>query len=196
MTAAHRLYESAPTEHRQTMLVMRERILALVPDAKEVVTYGMPAFRVEGGIVAGMMANKAFVGYYPFSGSILAQFPDQLASYKQTKSALHVPLGKPLSKSLLRLLLRARVTEIAAKAASSAPRRTSQLEPADADAFWHSLGISAPARRALTQNSITSLVGLTHWTRADLRALHGMGPHALARIEAAMQQVGVTFKPG
>lgn len=97
------------------MLNMRERILTLVPDAQEVVSYGMPAFRIEGGIVAGMLANKSFVGYYPFSGSILNQFPNELASYKQTKSALHVPLGKPLSKTILRLLLRARAAEIAAK---------------------------------------------------------------------------------
>lgn len=174
------------------MLAMRTRILELVPDAQEVVSYGMPAFRIEGGIVAGMMANKTFVGYYPFSGSILAQLSDELASYRQTKSALHVPLGKPLPKALLRRLLRARAAEITAKKAPDAERQT---RPKRMDDVWLSLGISAPARRALEANGITGITDLKRWTRADLSALHGMGPHALVRIEAAMKKARVTFKP-
>ena len=50
-----------------------------------------------------------------FSGSILTQFPNDLASYKQTKCALHVLIGKPLSKALLRRLLRARAADFPAK---------------------------------------------------------------------------------
>lgn len=40
------------------MLAMRERILEIVPDAQEVLSYGMPAFKVDGVIVAGMLANR------------------------------------------------------------------------------------------------------------------------------------------
>lgn len=173
------------------MLAMRTRILELMPSAQEVVSYGMPAFRIEGGIVAGLLANKTFVGYYPFSGSILAQFPDELTSYKQTKSALHVPLGKPLPKALLRRLLRARAAEITAK---KAPSAAGQARPTGTDDVWQSLGLSAPARRALDANGITRVTDLKRWTRADLSGLHGLGPHALVRIEAAMKQAGVAFK--
>ena len=56
------------------MLEMRARILEIVPDVEEVVSYGMPAFRVTGNIVAGLLANKTYVGYYPFSGSVLPNF--------------------------------------------------------------------------------------------------------------------------
>lgn len=202
MNPVQHFYDAAPAEHRQTMLVMRERILDLLPGVQEVVSYGMPAFRVEGGIAAGLLANKAFVGYYPFSGSILGQFADELSAYKQTKSALHVPLGKPLSKAMLRRLLRARLNEIAemsARKASTRQRRKAPAAagvPADSDAFWKSLGISAPARRALIGHGIAGLDDLKGWTKADLSALHGMGPHALVRIEAAMTQEGVTFRRG
>ena len=202
MNPVQQIYDAAPPEHRQTMLVMRERILDLLPGAQEVVSYGMPAFRVEGGIAAGLLANKAFVGYYPFSGSILGQFADELSSYKQTKSALHIPLGKPLSKAMLRRLLHARLKEIAdmsAKKSSTRARRNAPAIPAlpaDSDAFWKSLGISAPARRALIGHGIATLVDLKGWTKADLSALHGMGPHALVRLEDAMKQAHVTFKRG
>ena len=101
-------YQSAPSPQRETMLEMRKRILEIVPKAEEVVSYGMPAFKVDGKIVAGLLANKKHVGYYPFSGSILHLFPDELEKFSITKSALHVPIDKPLTKTLLRKLIRAR----------------------------------------------------------------------------------------
>ena len=106
-------YRSAPSPQRETMLEMRKRILELVPRAEEVVSYGMPAFKVDGKIVAGLLSNKKHVGYYPFSGSILHLFPDELANFSATKSALHVPIDKPLTKTLLNKLIKARLTQIA-----------------------------------------------------------------------------------
>jgi uncharacterized protein YdhG (YjbR/CyaY superfamily) len=105
------LYDKAPTEHKKTMLALRKSILEIVPKAEEVISYGMPAFRVEGNIVAGIMAAKNHVGFYPFSGSVLHLFPKELAQYKTTKSAVHVPIGKPLSQALLKKLIKARITQ-------------------------------------------------------------------------------------
>lgn len=90
---------------------MRKKILEIVPSAQEVISYGMPAFKVEGKIVAGLLANKKHVGYYPFSGSILQLFPDVLANFSKTKSAIHVPINKPLTKTLLKKLISARLTQ-------------------------------------------------------------------------------------
>jgi uncharacterized protein YdhG (YjbR/CyaY superfamily) len=110
------------------MLQLRGRILSIVPDAEEVISYGMPAFRVGGTIVAGLLANKTYVGYYPFSGTVLPALPEALASFRQTKSALHVPLDRTLSLTLIRTLIRlrlaqARPTSRAARApGASAPR--------------------------------------------------------------------------
>lgn len=106
-------YQSAPSPQRETMLEMRKRILEIVPKAEEVVSYGMPAFKVDGKIVAGLLSNKKHVGYYPFSGSILVHFPDELAKFSTTKSALHVPVDKPLTKTLLSKLIKARLAQIA-----------------------------------------------------------------------------------
>ena len=108
-TAVKKHYATAPSPHRETMLEIRDRILEIVPDAVEVVSYGMPAFKVDDCIIAGLLANKNHVGYYPFSGSILHLFPEQLAKYKTTKSAIHVPTDKPLPKGLLKKLIKARI---------------------------------------------------------------------------------------
>jgi uncharacterized protein YdhG (YjbR/CyaY superfamily) len=93
------------------MLEMRDRILEIVPAAEEIVSYGMPAFRVDDVIVAGLLANKKHVGYYPFSGSILHLFPDELAKYSTTKSAIHIPIDKPLAKGLIKKLIKARINQ-------------------------------------------------------------------------------------
>lgn len=90
---------------------MRSTILSIVPSAVEVVSYGMPAFRVNGVIVCGLKAAKNHVGYYPFSGSILHLFPTELANYSCTKSALHVPIDSPLGFDLLKKLITARLTQ-------------------------------------------------------------------------------------
>lgn len=107
--AVRRHYLSAPSPHRETMLEMRDRILEIVPDAVEAISYGMPAFKVDGTVVAGLLANKNHVGYYPFSGSILKLFPEELAKYSQTMSAIHVPTDKPLPKGLIKKLIKARI---------------------------------------------------------------------------------------
>lgn len=97
-----RHYESAPIAHRKLMLRIRQDILEIVPGAEEIVSYGMPAFKVDGNIVAGILANKSYVGFYPFSGSVLPLFEKELAKYTKTKSALHIPLDSQLPKSLLK----------------------------------------------------------------------------------------------
>ena len=111
----NKLYLSSPASHRKTMMEMRKRILEIVPEAQEVVSYGMPAFKVNGSVVAGLMAAKNHVGFYPFSGSVLPDLSDELKDFSRTKSALHVPIDKPLSKALLRKLIRARISQISIK---------------------------------------------------------------------------------
>ncbi len=101
-------YATLASPQRETALTMRERILEVVPMSVEVMKYQMPTFIVDGEPVCGIMAHTKHVGYYPYSGSVLANFPDLMDRYGGTKSALHVPLGEPLSVTTIRKLVRAR----------------------------------------------------------------------------------------
>lgn len=60
--------------------------------------------------MCGLLAAKRHVGYYPFSGSVLKLFPHELHNNSMTKSALHVPPDKPLSRALLKKLITARMS--------------------------------------------------------------------------------------
>ena len=96
---------------RGTLQTLRSTILEVLPDAEQVISYGMPAFRVGGKTVAGFAAFKAHLSYLPFSGSALSQLADELKGYTMTKSALHFPVDEPLPKALVEKLIAARVAE-------------------------------------------------------------------------------------
>lgn len=93
---------------RSTLEALRTTILEVVPEAEQVVSYRVPAFRVEGKIVAGFAAFKDHLSYLPFSGSVLGQLGDELEGYTMTKSALHFPIDEPLPKELVRKLIEVR----------------------------------------------------------------------------------------
>ena len=189
LNGAKKLYANAPLPHRKTMLAMRKAILEVIPDAEEVVSYGMPAFKLNGKIVAGLMAAKNHVGYYPFSGSILPLFEKELAAFSKTKSALHVPVNKPLSKSLIRKLLSARISQCANKNG-----QTSKSKYENKDQFWKSIGLAAPARRGLVDNRLYKLEDLSSLTERELKEIHAIGPTALKLIKRKMQRENLRFK--
>ena len=96
---------------RSTLEALRRTILEIVPDAEQVISYKVPAFRVDGRIVAGFAAFKDHLSYLPFSGSVLPELKSELEGYTMTKSALHFPVDRPLPKTLVRKLIAARRSE-------------------------------------------------------------------------------------
>jgi uncharacterized protein YdhG (YjbR/CyaY superfamily) len=84
-------------EPKRTMLQgLRRTILEVVPEAEQVISYRVPAFRVRGKDIAGFAAFKDHLSYLPFSGSVLGQLADELDDYTMTKSSLHFPVDRPL----------------------------------------------------------------------------------------------------
>jgi uncharacterized protein YdhG (YjbR/CyaY superfamily) len=183
------IYKSAPLPQRKTMLAMRKNIREILPRAEEVVSYGMPAFKVDGNVVAGILHAKNHVGYYPFSGSVLRMFPKELAKFSTTKSAIHVPIDKPLSKTLLKKLVAARISQCSVKAGTIDLANYERL-----DRYWKSLEIAAPARRGLVDSNIHKLTDLKKITRVQFLKIHAVGPSATKIIEREMRRHKISFK--
>jgi uncharacterized protein YdhG (YjbR/CyaY superfamily) len=97
---------------RRTLEALRRTILEIVPDAEQVLSYRVPAFRVDGKIVAGFAAFKDHVSYLPFSGSVLGELQDELDGYAMTKSSLHFPVDRRLPETLVRKLIAVRLNEV------------------------------------------------------------------------------------
>jgi len=96
---------------RHTLNQLRSDIRALLPEAQECISYGMPAFKVQGEVVAGFAAFKNHLSYLPHSGSVLAALADDLAGYTMTKSSLHFPFDRPLPRELVRKLIETRLLQ-------------------------------------------------------------------------------------
>lgn len=118
---------TVPEDRRKALEDLRAKIRSIVPDAEECISYRIPAFRLNGAIVAGFHATKKGCSYVPFSGSTLKTVARHVRGYDQTKSALHIAPGKGLPVTLVRRLIKARLAEIEAR--SQVRRRPSARPP-------------------------------------------------------------------
>jgi uncharacterized protein YdhG (YjbR/CyaY superfamily) len=96
---------------RATLVELRRTIRELLPDAEETISYGMPAYKVNGKTIAGFAAFKNHLSYLPHSGSVLDKLGDELSSYASTKGSLHLPVDQPLPRDLVKRLLETRLAE-------------------------------------------------------------------------------------
>src|SRR4051794_15430083 len=96
---------------RSTLEEMRRRVLSVIPQAEQVISYGLPAFRVSGKAVVGLGAFTSHLSWLPHSGSVLPALGDELAGYTGTKGSLHFPLDQPLPMELIERLLAVRMAQ-------------------------------------------------------------------------------------
>ena len=97
---------------RSTLEALRRSILAAVPDAEQGISYGMPAFRVRGSVVAGFASFSKHLSYLPHSGQVLADLADEVAGYEQTPGSLHFATDQPLPDALVRALVDAKLRRL------------------------------------------------------------------------------------
>ena len=115
MSAIDRHLKKFSGEQLETLQNLRETILSIVPQAKETISYGMPAFEIDGKGVAGFEGFKKHCSYFPHSGSVLEEldiFPEWC---EVSKGTLKFPIGKKLPKTLVRKLISVRRRQILEK---------------------------------------------------------------------------------
>ena len=98
-----------PEPKKSTLEEMRRRILAIVPDAEQKISYQMPAFAVGGKVVAGFAAFKNHLAFLPHSGRVLSQLDRELTGFVRTQGSLHFAIDKPLSEELIVALIEAKM---------------------------------------------------------------------------------------
>jgi uncharacterized protein YdhG (YjbR/CyaY superfamily) len=98
---------------RSTLRQLQRTIQSIIPNAEQGMSYGMPAFRLDGKVIAGFAAFKNHLSYLPHSGSVLAELTDDVAGYVTSKGALQFSIDKPLPKTLVKKLIAVRLRDIA-----------------------------------------------------------------------------------
>jgi uncharacterized protein YdhG (YjbR/CyaY superfamily) len=101
---------------RSTLQMLRSTILEIVPDAEQLISYRVPAFRLGGRTFAGFAAFKNHLSYLPFSGSVIGQLSKELDGFTTTKSSVHFPVDRPLPKALVKKLIEMRLPDVARRA--------------------------------------------------------------------------------
>lgn len=88
---------------------IRAAIKKAVPNVTEVISYGMPAFKLNKVLVY-FAVNKNHIGFYPTTNPII-YFRKELEAYKTSKGAILFPLDKKIPLSLITKITRFRVKE-------------------------------------------------------------------------------------
>lgn len=98
-----------PEEVQQALKQMRATINSAAPNAEEVISYGMPAYK-QNGMLVYFAGYKNHIGFYAMPTGHAA-FKKELSVYKQGKGSVQFPLDKPLPVSLITKIVTFRVKE-------------------------------------------------------------------------------------
>lgn len=98
-----------PIETQVILDQIRTAIKKAAPNAEEVISYGMPAFK-QNGILVYFAAYKKHIGFYPMPAALIA-FKEDLSNYKSSKGAVQFPIDKPMPLALIAKIVKFRLKD-------------------------------------------------------------------------------------
>jgi uncharacterized protein YdhG (YjbR/CyaY superfamily) len=98
-----------PEDVQQILFKLREVIKEAAPGAVEKMSYNMPGYYLNGGLV-WFAVWKRHIGFYPRTDA-MSESIGELSAYKGTKGSVHFPLDKPMPYDLIRKIVQFRVAE-------------------------------------------------------------------------------------
>ena len=94
-----------PADQRSALEQLRRTIKSAVPRAEECISYGLPAFRYNGRMLAWFGAAKRHCSFYP--GGVVQECQEALKQYETSKGTIR--FHEPLPAGLVKKLLKARI---------------------------------------------------------------------------------------
>jgi uncharacterized protein YdhG (YjbR/CyaY superfamily) len=111
-----------PPVSRRVMRQLRTIIRGAAPGAVEGFSYRIPGFRIEGRPLVWYAAFQRHCSLYPITDAIKRAHATALKRYETSKGTVRFPLDQPLPVTLIRKLVRARMTDLRAARASTRRR--------------------------------------------------------------------------
>lgn len=99
-----------PADQRAALEVLRTQIRSVVPEAEEVIAYGIPGYRLRGRYLLGFGAAKRHCSFY--CGTLLRNFDVELAGYGTRKGTIHFTPEKPIPPDVVMQIVKARVADV------------------------------------------------------------------------------------
>lgn len=109
ITTVNEYFSTLPEQARNTLELLRKTIKKAAPEAEEVISYQMPAFKFHGVLVY----YAAFKNHYSFfpASKVIEKFKHKLTAYKTSKGTIQFPFGQPLPADLITEIVQFRVKE-------------------------------------------------------------------------------------
>ena len=116
---------SQPEAMQAVLKRVRSTIRKAVPGAEEVISYGIPTYKLHGGRVIYFAGWTQHYSLYAATGHVVAAFKDDLAPYEVNKGTIRFPLSEPVPVKLIERIAKFRAKEVAAreKAKAAAPKK-------------------------------------------------------------------------
>ena len=101
-------------DKRAALEKLRSAIQLAAPKAEECISYGIPAFRLDGKVLVFFGAATNHCAFYPGAYPI-ERHRDELEKYDTSKGTIRFRPDRPLPATLVRKLVRTRIAERAAR---------------------------------------------------------------------------------
>ena len=99
---------------KSALETIRQIVKQTVPDAEEVISYGMPGFKYKGKYLFGFAPFKDHMSVFPAANPI-EQMKDKLGDFKISKGTIQFTLDNPISESIIKELVTIRLNDINSK---------------------------------------------------------------------------------
>ncbi len=111
---------SRPEAVRGVLERVRSILRRALPGAEEVISYQMPAYKINGRVVIFFAAWQEHYSIYPAIGRLQEEFKEELAPYKVSKGTIRFPLSRPVPATLIARIAKFRALEVAARSKAKA----------------------------------------------------------------------------
>jgi uncharacterized protein YdhG (YjbR/CyaY superfamily) len=103
-------FSAVPNEARRILEDIRLAIKKVVPEAEELISYNMPAFKFYK-ILVYYAAHKEHIGFYPGNAQVIVIFKDELKNFETSKGTIKFPINKKLPIKLIKTIVKFRANE-------------------------------------------------------------------------------------
>lgn len=164
-----------PKSTQKVLEQVRKTIKNAAPASEEIISYAMPAYKLNGKPLVYFAGYENHVGLYAAPLGHVA-FKKELSKYKQGKGSVQFPLNEPMPLDLI-----TRIVKFRAQGNEEKEKNFLSL-------------LSAPARRALENNGIKTLQQLSKHSEAEVMKFHGVGKTTIPILQKALKEKGLDFK--